>query len=297
EEINYFNLHGKKFQWNRNVSGAVGELSTEGLDEVFNLLDLELGSGNNADKVRELFKKSYLEHHNLTGATRYLANELCAEYGLVIVDGHDKEFKKLFIPHILDELKNRTSNKSVSETVKNLNDLAGKNYNIQVNPREINLFYLAEGLRERIVELEGSYFVNETDIKWSKEEIIKKVNEHPERFSPNVIMRPLYQEVILPNLCYIGGAGELAYWFELKSYFEAAQIPFPVLLLRNSVLLVTKKQAGKLKNLNITYPQLFMKRHAFINKKVREISDIDIDFGPQKTHLQNQFEDLYELAR
>lgn len=297
EEINYFNLHGKKFQWNRNVTGAVGELSTEGLSEVFNLLDLEVGSGINADKVREFFKNAYLEHNNLTDATRYLANELFAEYGLVIVDGHDKELKKLFIPHILDELENHTSNTSVSETVKNLNELAGKNYNIQVNPREINLFYLVEGLRERIVELEGSYFVNETDIKWSKEEIIKEVNEHPERFSPNVIMRPLYQEVILPNLCYIGGAGELAYWFELKSYFEATQIPFPVLLLRNSVLLITKKQAGKLKNLNITYPQLFMKRHAFINKKVREISDIDIDFSPQKTHLQKQFEDLYELAR
>src|SRR5690606_22085974 len=122
EEINYFNLHGKKFQWNRNVTGAVGELSTEGLSEVFNLLDLEVGSGINADKVREFFKNAYLEHNNLTDATRYLANELFAEYGLVIVDGHDKEFKKLFIPHILDELKNRTSNKSVSETVKNLND-------------------------------------------------------------------------------------------------------------------------------------------------------------------------------
>lgn len=296
DEINYFNLHGKKFQWNRNVSGAVGELSTEGLSEVFNLLDLEVGSGIHADKVRELFKKAYLEYNNLTDATRYLANELFAEYGLVILDGHDKELKKLFVPHLLEELKNHTSNKSVLETVQQLNNLTGKNYNIQVNPREINLFYLAEGLRERIVDLDGSYFVNETDIKWSKEEIIKEVNEHPERFSPNVIMRPLYQEVILPNLCYIGGAGELAYWFELKSYFEAAQIPFPVLLLRNSVLLITEKQAAKLKNLNITYPQLFMKRHAFINKKVREISDIDIDFSSQKKHLQKQFEDLYDLA-
>src|SRR5690606_6101565 len=108
-------------------------------------------------------------------------------------------------------------------------------------------------------------------------------NEHPERFSPNVIMRPLYQEVILPNLCYIGGAGELAYWFELKSYFEATQIPFPVLLLRNYVLLITKKQAGKLKNLNITYPQLFMNIYVFINIKVRKITNIDIDFSLQKT--------------
>ena len=55
-------------------------------------------------------------------------------------------------------------------------------------------------------------------------------------------MRPLFQEVILPNLCYIGGGGELAYWLQLKSNFEAQGVVFPMLLLRNSVVIVTQKQ-------------------------------------------------------
>src|SRR5690606_802686 len=118
------------------------------------------------------------------------------------------------------------------------NDIPNKNYNIQVNPREINLFYLDTKLRERIIEVEGKYVVNDTNISWSKEELLKEVKEHPQRFSPNVMLRPLYQEVILPNLCYIGGGGEIAYWLELKSYFEAVKVPFPILLLRNSALLV-----------------------------------------------------------
>ena len=66
-------------------------------------------------------------------------------------------------------------------------------------------------------------------------------DEFPERFSPNVVMRPIYQEHIMPNLAYIGGGGELAYWFQLKSYFRKEEVTFPILLLRNSALLMSKK--------------------------------------------------------
>ena len=293
EEIDYFNYKGKKIHWNRKVSGAVGELTTDGLDEVFKLLDLEFVGGMNANKLKELFKKAYLEHNNLTDATFYLANELFGEYGLVIIDANKKELKKLFIPILESELLNKTSFKEVTKTIESLSK---ENYNIQVNPREINLFYLADGIRERIIESEGVYFVNETEIKWNKKELLEHLYTFPERFSPNVMMRPLYQEVILPNLCYIGGGGELAYWLQLKGYFEEVKVPFPILLLRNSALLITTKQKEKLKKLKITYPQLFLKRDAFINKKVREISNIDIDFSSQKKYLHEQFEALYEIA-
>jgi uncharacterized protein YllA (UPF0747 family) len=109
-------------------------------------------------------------------------------------------------------------------------------------------------------------------------------------------MRPLYQEVILPNLCYIGGGGELAYWFQLKPYFNQVNVPFPILLLRNSVLIQSESQYKKLQNLNISNDAIFLKRDAFINKKVREISNIDIDFSEQKIALKQQFEALYKLA-
>ena len=97
-----------------------------------------------------------------------------------------------------------------------------------MDPREINLFYLKDNQRERIVFEDNLYKVLNTEINWTKEDILNEVEKHPERFSPNVIMRPLYQEVILPNLCYIGGGGELAYWFQLKEFFRESRIPFPI---------------------------------------------------------------------
>ncbi len=293
DEINYFNLFGKKVQWNRNDGGAVGTFDTEGLDKVFEIFSSEIGSGRNAERLKSLFEEAYIKHNNLAEATRYLANELFGEYGLVIVDGDDHKLKRLFIPFMEKEFVEQTAYNAVLPKAE---ELGGLGYKVQVNPREINLFYLAEGLRERIVENDGKYFVNETNISWSKSEILKELYEFPERFSPNVMMRPLYQEVILPNLCYIGGGGELAYWLELKDYFDTVQIPFPMLLLRNSVLIQTEKQAEKIKKLNVSNTDLFLKQHELINRKVRRISNIDINFDPQRKHLEEQFEGMYALA-
>lgn len=292
EEINYFNFRGKKIRWNRVSSGSVGRLSTEGLDEVLSVFSKEIGTPTNADYLKDLFKKGYLEHSTLTKATQFIANELFSKYGLVIVDGDDKKLKQVFAPIIEDELLNQTSYQKVSETISKLE----KNYKIQVNPRDINLFYLTDGLRERILFEDGVYKVNNTKISWSKSEITKHLYEVPERFSPNVIMRPLYQEVILPNLCYIGGGGELAYWFELKAYFEAVKVPFPILLLRNSALLISDKQKLKLEKLNISIEEIFLKQQDLINKKIKEVSELEIDFSKQRTFLEKQFDDLDKIA-
>jgi len=296
DEINYFNFKGKKIHWNVESNGAVGELNTKGLEDVFKIFASELGQGQNADFLKDLFKKAYSNHNNLAESTRYLANELFKEYGLVILDGNDSNLKRLFIPFIEEELINQTSFKKIVETSKQLNSLT-YNYKIQVNPREINLFYLTDGLRERIVAKDEKFYVNETDISWSKEDLLKEVHEYPERFSPNVIMRPLYQEVILPNLCYIGGGGELAYWLQLKSYFQAVKVPFPMLLLRNSVLIKTKKQTKNLDKLKLPLQDLFLKQNDLVNRHVKALSNIDIDFTSQKEHLHKQFKNLYVLAK
>jgi len=293
DEINYFNFNGKKVQWTRQSSGAVGHLNTEGLDTVFDVFNTNLGFGENSDFIKNLFKDAYLKHDNLAEATRFLANELFSTYGLVIIDADDSNLKTQFAPYVKRELLEQVSNAKVSEVNKNINDLGFK---VQVNPREINLFYLKEGLRERIIEQNGNYLVNDTDITFTESEILKELENYPERFSPNVIMRPLYQEVILPNLCYIGGGGELAYWLQLKSYFETVNVPFPMLLLRNSVLIKTEKQSGKIDKLDLSINELFAKQDDLVNKQVEKYSEIDIDFTTQKEHLQKQFKHLYELA-
>jgi bacillithiol biosynthesis cysteine-adding enzyme BshC len=292
DEICFFNFRGSKVRWNREAAGAVGRLSTDGLEIALNEFEGLLGPGKNAKELITLFKKSYLEHHNLTKATRYLANELFGEKGLVIVDGDDRELKRLFAPKVKEELLDRSCFSAVSGT----SDALANNYHIQVNPREINLFYLTDELRERIVFEGGIYRVNQTDITFSEESILKELEDHPERFSPNALMRPLYQEVILPNLSYTGGGGELAYWMQMKQYFEKVDVPFPILHLRNSALLVYKKELRKMEKLGIEVKDIFLDQNELISNQVKQVSDIKIDFSPERRMLEEMFESMKGLA-
>jgi bacillithiol biosynthesis cysteine-adding enzyme BshC len=291
DEINYFNFKGRKFRWNRESSGPVGRLSTAGLAGFLDVFAPELGYGHNAAFLKDLFEKAYLQHTDLAAATRYLAHELFGAHGLVIIDADDARLKRQFIPCIKKELLERPAFDAVSETIASI-----RGYDIQVNPREINLFYMEDGLRERIVPEGDGFSVNGTALRFSGEEMSGSLEKHPERFSPNVIMRPLYQEAILPNLCYIGGGGEIAYWLELKSFFGRMEVAFPMLMVRNSAVLVTEKQMAKADKLQLTWADLFKKPEALANDKIQSFTSFDLDFSPQKKFLEAQFEALERMA-
>ena len=296
DEINHFGLNGQKIAWERDASGAVGELETGGLDKVGRVFSAQLGDSGNAKRLLSLFEKSYLEHENLADATRYLVNELFGANGLVILDGNDAALKRTLTPYVARDIFENTPYHKVSKTITELSGVS-QEYRIQVNPREVNYFYLKKGLRERITLKDDKYHVVNTKLSFSKKELESELEKHPERFSPNVIARPLFQEVLLPNLCYIGGGGELAYWLELKSYFDAMGVSFPMLLLRNSALLLTEKQRDKVAKLDLQVSDLFLEQNKLVEKKVHSISEIAIDFSAQKAHLEKQFEHLYELAK
>jgi len=291
DEIHYFNYEDKKFQWNKDASGPVGRLDLEDLDKVFTTFSTQLGLGENAKQLKKWFENAYLNQNNLAEATRYLANEIFGSHGLVILDGDDIKLKKIFAPYVAKELIEQQTFNEVAKSYPIL-----KEYLIQVNPREINLFYMENGLRERIIFEDNLFKVNNTNINFTKEEILHLVETNPEKFSPNVILRPLYQEIILPNLCYIGGGGELAYWLELKEVFTYMNIPFPILLLRNSVLLTSEKQANKADKLNLSWKELFLKKEQLIHAKTVELSENNFDFEQQRLFLKKQFNHLKEVA-
>lgn len=291
EEINFFNFKEKKIYWNKTSLGAVGEGSTEGLKAVLDVFSEHLGQSENANYLKKLFENAYLKHDNLTDATRYFVTQLFENQGLVIIDGQDISLKKMFSKVILDELTHQTSFEKVSTTI-----AAFETYKIQVNPREINFFYLQKNSRERIVLEEGKYKINNTDIVFSLSEILELATNTPEKFSPNVILRPLYQEQILPNLCYIGGGGEIAYWLQLKTLFESHHTTFPMLLLRNSVVVSSKKQLAKAKKLSLSITDLFLKQETLILHKTKEFSQQLHHFEDLKAQLKIQFENLYQIV-
>lgn len=298
EEINHFNVNGIKLQWNPpfKTSGAVGHYKTDGLQGVLTHLETLLGRSKNAKYLANLFRNAYLKQPNLAKATRYFAHELFGDLGLLIIDADDAALKKMLIPHIKKDLFKQTAYKEITQT--NTKLLAvNEAYHIQVTPRPINYFYLAPGIRERIIANETGFEVLNTNLKFSKAEMETLIEKCPEKFSPNVVARPLYQEVILPNIAYLGGGGELAYWLELKEYFKAHNVLFPVLILRNSAVLLSNKQYKKWTKMGLSISDLFLKRDPLINKKIRAISNIDLDLSPMRKVLHNQFLALQDLAQ
>ncbi len=292
EEINHFWVHQQKITWDKKSAGAVGALNTDGIKEVYHPLKNLIENEPNAKNILDLFEQSYLKHSNFADANRYLINELFGKFGLVILDGNDVNLKNQFKPFLIDELMNQSCEKVVKQT----NVKISKNYKVQVNPREINLFYLMDGNRQRIIFEKEKYKILNTALSFSKAAVLEEVNKSPEKFSPNVLMRPLYQEVILPNLCYIGGAGELAYWLQLKDYFNQQKVDFPILLHRNSVLLLNEKQQNQLVKLQLSYQDLLLPIQELINKKIKEISEVSVDFTKQREYLNAMFLEMESIA-
>ena len=161
----------------------------------------------------------------------------------------------------------------------------------------INLFYIKDNLRARIEKNDGVFNILETDISFTRSEIINEVNKHPERFSPNALLRPVYQEFILPNLAYVGGGSEVAYWLQLKEYFNLKKITFPILSVRSSVLFISKKQKDKCEKFKISISNLFDNSNKLKQLYLLKNSKIKIDLSNQKNIIKQNFSQFHKLAK
>jgi bacillithiol synthase len=293
EEVNHFNLFKKQYQLNNSKNGAVGKLKLEGVEELLSKLKTDLGDRNGVEEILALFSKFYIGSNTYTQAIKGIVNELFGKYGLVIIDGDDQNLKGLFVDEFRSELLNRKNHALINDTSEKLKQLGFKP---QVTPREINIFYLSENLRERIVFEDDSYKVLNTNIQFSEAEIIQELENNPQCFSPNAPMRCMYQEKILPNLAYIGGGGELAYWLQLKAMFNANTISYPILILRNSVLFVDKGSVKRLSKLGVEAVQLFTETEILIKNYLKNNSDLVLELKDEEERIEVLFEAIIQKA-
>lgn len=245
EEINHFVFDGKKYSWESDQKGAVGEFEMdERLQDLLKRMPF----------IPDFFREAYRDSANLADAVRSYVHFLFGEEGLVVVDANYPRLKAIFAPIIKDDMMNQRANALVQEQNEKMEKLG---YKPQIFPREINFFYLKGGLRERIVFNEGTYQVINTDIRWDSDALLEELGHYPERFSPNVVMRPLYQEVVLPNVAYLGGPAEVAYWFQLTSVFDYYKVDYPAVMPRNFVMIVPKVLHRKVKKLGLATADIF----------------------------------------
>lgn len=287
-EINHTYIAGKKIAWNIGTTGATGRISTKEITSTLREYISTLGMSDHAECLSGLMHSAYNGQSNLADATRFIVSSLFEEYGLVILDADDRKLKSLFSDIAYRDITGQNSFENISKTNEKLKDLG---FETQVNPREINFFYLNDNLRERIVFEDNRYAVLNTDISFTAEELKKEIADHPERFSPNVVMRPLYQEVVLPNLAYIGGAAEIVYWLQLKQNFNFYRVDFPILLLRNSAI-ITNGITSKLSRLNLNLKKIFEDTDELKKGWVREHTEHVLNLNDELLGLDNIFENL-----
>lgn len=276
-ELNHIQLGGKKLEWKTKQTGAVGRMKVDkDLSGLIEQIKGQLGVLPCGDEITRLLAASYSPGRTIQEGTFRLVNSLFAEYGLIVLIPDNAELKRQMIPVFEDELINRKSSAIVNKTGE---DLQKSGYKIQASPREINLFYLEENSRERIEQVQDGWAIVNSGKKLTQEELLNELNGKPECFSPNVILRGLYQETILPNIAFIGGGGETAYWLQLKDLFEAYKVPFPVLLLRNSFLLVEKKWQEKIAKLGFSITDFFASEQELVNRLVSRDSANNLDIS------------------
>ncbi len=291
EEVNHTYLYGKKVEWDSTQRGAVGNLNLGGVELAVQQFGELIGNTQEAANCAALMATAYSKS-SLADATRYLVNELFGKYGLVILDGNDHELKQLFIPIMSDELLHQSSFKTTNETSSQLQELG---YKTQVNPRAINLFYLQQNARNRIEKTDDNgWKVIDSNREWNRDELIEELENQPENFSPNVVMRPIYQEVVLPNLAYIGGPGELAYWLQLKSTFDHHRVAFPLLVLRDSALLISEKTNQRFIKIGLRVEDVFEDKNVLI-KKLVNADEVTLD--EEKNKLNELFISIKEKAK
>jgi bacillithiol biosynthesis cysteine-adding enzyme BshC len=269
-ELNHTYVDGKKIEWKKEQKGAVGRMIVDiTLIQLIQELEGQLANETHGREVIDLLRRCYSEGKTIQDATFELVNELYGQWGLVVLIPDNAVLKSQMLRVFEDDLFHNTSSQIVERTSEKL----GRHYTVQANPREINLFYLKDHVRERIEEKDGNYSVLNTSISFTGEEIQRELQEHPERFSPNVILRGLYQETILPNLAFIGGGGEMAYWLQLKELFEHYETVYPVLVLRNSFLIVEEKWHQKIKKLDLNVVDLFRDENELMKMIVEKNSE------------------------
>lgn len=291
-EINHVNLFNKQVVWDVKTKGAVGNIPTSSFHHVLSEMKAILGESEYAKELIHIFENAYSENALLSEATRTLVHTLFQEYGLVIIDGNDPKLKQQIIPFIKNDLTEQNSFRIISETNKRLTP----HYDLQVNPRELNFFYLTDEYRERLIVENNTYKTIDNRFVFTKQELEEEIKKFPERFSPNVVTRPLYEEMVLPNLAYVGGPGEIAYWLQLKDLFHFYKVNFPILILRNSFLFIDENTISKMKKLTIHPESIFNSIETWTQDFITRNAKKEISLQKELVQIEHIFETILRKA-
>lgn len=241
-------------------------------------------------KLNEFYKEG---EHLSTAFARWLIF-LLGKYGLVLVNPSDNELKQLAAPIFEKEIE---QNGKLENIFREANTkLEQKNYHQQIKKKEGYLNIFVDNGQRSTVRREGDVFIVEaTQEKYTYEDIRKLLNQKPNLFSPNVVLRPVVQSYLFPTLAYIGGPSEVAYFAQLKELHRALEVNMPVVYPRAAVTLLEGKTLEIIEKYNLNIKDILTQDIESVVNQVMEKSlspDWEEHFTKTQAEIKQKFEKL-----
>lgn len=266
-------LHDEK-QQNKNL-GAVGEVSfNESLNSFYEQVRHTLPNTEFKTDIIALFQRAYCVGTTFNKAFAALMNLLFPNAGLVFISSNDPKVKKLLVPIFRQEIETvpQTSQLIIERSAELEN-----RYHAQIKPKALNLFLFHKSGRYLIEPKEHDFSLKGIRQYFQKEDLLHMVEETPEVFSPNVVLRPICQDTILPTLCYVAGPAEIAYFAQLKRVYEFFNISMPIIYPRTSVTIIEQRHQEILEKYQLDIIELFEHLEKVQKKVIELVSEVKVD--------------------
>jgi bacillithiol biosynthesis cysteine-adding enzyme BshC len=211
--------------------------------------------GPPGEEIADALRAAYSAGETLGSAFGKLLARLFAGRGLILLDPRDAAIHQMAKPVL------RAAAEQAEPLMKDLLsrgkalEAAGYHAQVKVTAQSTLLFRLVEGKREPVRRRGEGYSAEK--LMFTREELLAAIDQHPEEFSANALLRPVMQDALLPTAAYVGGPAEVAYFAQSEALYRKLNIRMPAVLPRASFTLVDARTARILRKYKLNVADLF----------------------------------------
>jgi bacillithiol biosynthesis cysteine-adding enzyme BshC len=265
---------------------SVGKINfDQSINVFFDQLDKALKPSDFKDSILERLKNIYKEGRSFKDAFRQLMFDFFDEYGLVIFDPQDDEVKKLLKPVFKKEI---TDFRAHTEKLVHVSATLEELYHAQVKVKPVNLFLRVDEGRYSIEPVDNEYRLKRKRRSFSQEQLLELLENEPDKFSPNVLLRPICQDYLFPTAFYVAGPSEISYFAQIKQLYDIYDIQQPIIYPRSSVTLLENSIANSLEKYSVSINDIFIDIESIKKKIVNSVEENSVD--EMFTDINNQIE-------
>ena len=278
-----------------DLKRSVGLISLDSsINEFFDKLNRSIKETEFKSVIFDRLKNFYKEGKSFKEAFRDLVFNYFDEYGLLIFDPQDDEVKKLLKPIFKKEITDfRIHTEQLVQVSATLEEL----YHAQVKVKPVNLFLSVDEGRYSIEPVENEYRLRRKRKSFTQEQLLELLENEPDKFSPNVLLRPICQDYLLPTAFYIAGPSEISYFAQTKPLYELYNIVQPIIYPRSSATILENSIANSLEKYSVEINDIFIDVENIKKRIVNSVEESSVDemFAGIANQIETTFEQIVFL--